>query len=199
MRALTVHLQKSARMRAVLVGHRAVGRERAPRTSVLVALTYLALLTLLAGPASAASKTDEIEVELPPEQKAQYDACQAQEKERAELAATGIQADMDKGPQWAKANLPAKRLKEILRFIHLDEQVRFRCGDVFATAQVAREEEAARIAADQRMAAQRALEALQAEMLKNIPAPVRKPPLRSAARAPLAGKGTPPLPVRSPL
>lgn len=167
--------------------------------TLLAALTCLVALAATAGAVWAAppAKTGEIEISLPPEQQVQYDKCQAQEQERATLAATGIEADMNKGPQWAKENLPAKRLSDILRFIHLDEQVRFRCGDVFAAAQVAREEEAARLAMERRIAAQRAWEEKRAEMLKNIPNPVRKP--RPKQTRVVRRKGIPPPPARSPL
>lgn len=131
---------------------------------------------------------------LPPAQQAQLDTCRANETERAELHKTGIVAEMDKGPEWAKANLPAERLQQILRYIHLDEQVMFRCGDVFAEATVRQAEEAAKIEAARILAAQKAYEARRAEQLRNIPIPDRKPRQRITRNSPRAG--VPPLPVR---
>ena len=56
------------------------------------------------------------------------EACDAIEAERATLAATGIGEAVQKGPAWAKANLPPGRLKDVERYIGLQEQLLFRCG-----------------------------------------------------------------------
>lgn len=166
---------------------------------------YAALVTLMclwalpspvvgAAPEAAADPRDD---GIPIEEQARLDTCRSYETERADLFKLGIAEDMDKGPEWAKANLPADRIQKILRYIHLDEQVRFRCADVFAGAAVREADRRARIAAARDLAAQRAWEARQADMLKNIPPP-EPAPFRTASRTRQdAGTGTtPPLPER---
>ncbi|MEM1371017.1 MAG: hypothetical protein AAGG72_02190 [Pseudomonadota bacterium] len=103
------------------------------------------------------------------------EVCRRYEAERAELAKTDIQNDMAQGAAWAKENLSANRLKAVLRFIFLDEQVRFRCADAFALASVRKAEEAAKVAAARVVARQRAAAARRAEQFRNIPNPKRKP------------------------
>ncbi|MEO1206233.1 MAG: hypothetical protein AAFV45_07865 [Pseudomonadota bacterium] len=156
----------------------------------------LGIAWLVGAPVQAAGSDINIEGKLSADQKRRYDTCRAQEAERAELHGTGIVADMDKGPAWAKANLPAQRLSQILRYIHLDEQVKFRCGDVFAEVSVIEAEEAARIEAARVVAARKAYEARRAEMLRNIPNPVRKPASRLTRAQTRNNTATPPLPVR---
>ncbi len=62
--------------------------------------------------------------------------CKAFEREHKKYVATGIRADMERGPEWAKSNLPANRVQQVLRFLYLEEQLRFRCEDVFAEAEL---------------------------------------------------------------
>lgn len=127
------------------------------------------------------------------------ESCRKLEAEKAELAAGGVPADMANGPEWAKANLPADRIQKILRYIFVDEQVRFRCAEVFATAAVVKEEMEARRIAREALEARLAWEARQAEMLKNIPHPERNPEPRTktATKSPPKGRsGVPPLPER---
>ncbi len=45
------------------------------------------------------------------------------------LVAAGARSDMDRGPEWAKANLTPDRLGKIERLIAVGEQLSFRCGD----------------------------------------------------------------------
>ncbi|MEO1280635.1 MAG: hypothetical protein AAFV69_02750 [Pseudomonadota bacterium] len=160
------------------------------------AFRAIGLLCAVLSTANVASAEQDVVVKglLSPDQQQRFDTCRAQETEREVLHKTGIVADMNKGPAWAKANLSAQRLSQILRYIHLDEQVKFRCGDVFAEVSVIEAEEAAKIAAAKALAAQKAYEAKRAEMLRNIPNPVRKPQTRTS-RAAKRG-GIPPLPVR---
>lgn len=165
------------------------------KSAVVVMMTALWMLpspVVGAAPEAAADPRDD---GIPVEEQARLDTCRGYETERSELYRDGIADDMAKGPEWAKQTLPAERLRKILRYIHLDEQVRFRCADVFATAAVREAERRARIAAARQLAAQRAWEAKQAEMLKNIPPP-EPGPFRTASRAGASASGTPPLPVR---
>lgn len=166
-----------------------------PVTSFALSLV-LTLGALHAG-AQAAPTTDPTAKPLPAGEQARLDTCKGFETERATLFSAGVPADLERGPEWARVNLPATRIQQILRYIHLDEQVRFRCADVFATAAVREAEEAARIAAAKALAAQKAWEARQAEILRNIPPPDRKP-RRTASKQPkprFSGV-TPPLPER---
>jgi hypothetical protein len=55
------------------------------------------------------------------------DVCEKLEVELADLAAAGAQADMAKGPAWARANLPPERIERIGRYIYVSEQLTFRC------------------------------------------------------------------------
>jgi hypothetical protein len=54
-------------------------------------------------------------------------ACDALKAERARVATDALKSDMMKGPEWAKANLSAERLKEIEQLIGLEEGIAFRC------------------------------------------------------------------------
>lgn len=118
--------------------------------------------------------------------------CRTYETERTALMATGIDADMQKGPDWARSNLPANRLQQIMRYIHLDEQLKFRCPEIFATAAVKAEEERAR---EEALEAKRWAERL-AEFAKNPQLPERKPVTMARAK-PQADPPGPPLPERA--
>lgn len=118
--------------------------------------------------------------------------CHAFETERTTLVASGVDADMAKGPEWARANLPANRMQQIMRYIHVDEQLKFRCPEVFATAAVKAEEERAR---QEALEAKRWAERL-AEFAKNPMLPERKPVTMARAKPQPAPPG-PPLPERA--
>ena len=47
--------------------------------------------------------------------------------ERIQLEFAGVRANMAKGPEWAKANLPAESLGQIRRFLEVEAQILFRC------------------------------------------------------------------------
>jgi hypothetical protein len=57
-------------------------------------------------------------------------ACKDLNAERDVMIGAGLKADMDRGPDWAKANLPEDRLKKIERLISVEEQLSFRCGQL---------------------------------------------------------------------
>lgn len=57
-------------------------------------------------------------------------ACSSLKSEHQGLVAAGAKSDMEKGPQWAKANLQTERLKSIERLIAVEEQLSFRCGEL---------------------------------------------------------------------
>jgi hypothetical protein len=66
---------------------------------------------------------------LPQARAAQLDAesCEKLLNEHGELERAGVEADMAKGPDWAKANLAAEKLARIRRFIDVEAQLLFRC------------------------------------------------------------------------
>ncbi len=53
--------------------------------------------------------------------------CEAAKSEQAKLVSAGIDNDMQRGPEWARAHLSPDRLRQIARFIELQETVLFRC------------------------------------------------------------------------
>lgn len=55
------------------------------------------------------------------------EACDALKAEFATLDASGLKDEMEKGPDWAKANMAPDRLKQVARYIELEEQISFRC------------------------------------------------------------------------
>lgn len=56
------------------------------------------------------------------------EACDAAKTEQDTLVTGGIKDDLAKGPDWAKGNLKPDRLKQIQRYIELEETLNFRCG-----------------------------------------------------------------------
>jgi len=62
------------------------------------------------------------------------DTCGQLRVEQTKFLKTGILSEMNKGPEWAKANLSPERMREIKRYIQLDEQVRFGCRDAKLSA-----------------------------------------------------------------
>jgi hypothetical protein len=60
-------------------------------------------------------------------------ACSGIKTERDGLIAKGLEADIARGAEWGKVNLPPDRLQEIARLIDLNEQLTFRCGQLTVT------------------------------------------------------------------
>ena len=58
----------------------------------------------------------------------EYDYCQELKTEQRTLRNAGIERDMRRGPDWAKANLTDEDLGRIRRYLTVEEQIRFRCG-----------------------------------------------------------------------
>jgi hypothetical protein len=58
------------------------------------------------------------------------EACATLKSEHGDLVAGGAKSDMDRGPDWAKANLSPERLGKIERLIAVEEQLSFRCGNL---------------------------------------------------------------------
>ncbi len=55
------------------------------------------------------------------------EACTKLQTEHGELERAGVEKDMEKGPDWAKANLGLEKLQRVQRFIELEELLLFRC------------------------------------------------------------------------
>lgn len=55
------------------------------------------------------------------------EACDALKAEAGQLVQAGVKAGMARGPEWAKANLPAERLAQIARLIEVEQSIAFRC------------------------------------------------------------------------
>ena len=72
------------------------------------------------------------------------ETCAQLRSEQATFIQSGILADIQRGPEWAKANLAAERIREIELFITLDEQIKFGCREVTLTGDALRAGEAAR-------------------------------------------------------
>lgn len=71
------------------------------------------------------------------------ETCNALRLEEIKFRQSGILDDMSKGAAWAKANLSQERLRNIERYLQLDEQVQFGCRDAKLTAEAKRASEAA--------------------------------------------------------
>ncbi|KAB2937678.1 MAG: hypothetical protein K8F92_17700, partial [Hyphomicrobium sp.] len=79
-------------------------------------LGSLLAAAVVAGPGSAwAAKLDK-------------SACADLFSELATITATGVKADMQRGPEWAKANMSAERLQSIRRLLEIEDQLEFRCS-----------------------------------------------------------------------
>lgn len=96
----------------------------------LLSLLPVTLALALASGAAAAPKIDK-------------ETCDQLKGEQAKFMESGIVADLQKGPEWGKANLPPDRLREIEHFILLDEQLKFGCRQVTLTGDILRAGEAA--------------------------------------------------------
>ncbi len=55
------------------------------------------------------------------------DSCAKLKTEQEAMEKAGLKDEVAKGPEWAKANLPAEKLNDIKRWIEVDEQLLFRC------------------------------------------------------------------------
>jgi len=55
------------------------------------------------------------------------ETCAKLQTEHTDLERGGVEKDMEKGPEWAKANLGLEKLQRVQRFIELEELLMFRC------------------------------------------------------------------------
>src|SRR3954468_15435285 len=79
----------------------------------------IAVLVLYVAPAASRATNPKIDA----------DTCTTLRLEQIKFRQSGILDDMSKGPDWAKTNLSADRLREIEHYMMLDEQVKFGCRD----------------------------------------------------------------------
>jgi hypothetical protein len=77
------------------------------------------------------------------EAKIDADICAALRLEQIKFRQSGILDDMSKGPEWAKANLPPDRLREVEHYLQLNEQVKFGCRDAKLSPEAEKASEAA--------------------------------------------------------
>jgi hypothetical protein len=55
------------------------------------------------------------------------ETCAKLQTEHTDLERAGVEKDMEKGADWAKANLGLERMQRVQRFIELEELLMFRC------------------------------------------------------------------------
>ena len=99
---------------------------------------------------------------------APLDAASCDGASQEQSALTDVPAILERGPQWAKDNVPAAQLARVQRWIELQEMLSFRCGRGRVTAE-----------------AQRAAAA--AELIENPPPPPAEIPAQKNAAAPPDG------------
>ncbi len=70
--------------------------------------------------------------------------CNQLRLEHHKFVENGTAADLQRGPEWGKANLSPEKLRELELYIQLDEQVKFGCRDAKLTLDAERAGEAAK-------------------------------------------------------
>ena len=60
--------------------------------------------------------------------------CKAYDTQQKSLEAQGLNEDVAKGPEWAKANLSDARVVQIKQYIFVKEQVAFRCPSLIVVS-----------------------------------------------------------------
>jgi hypothetical protein len=78
------------------------------------------------------------------EAKLDAETCNQLRLEHMKYVASGAAADVQHGPEWAKANLSQDKLRDIELFIQLEEQINFGCRDAKLTMDAERAAEAAK-------------------------------------------------------
>lgn len=81
---------------------------------------------------------------LAAEPKLDKETCSQFRSEQIKFIQSGILADLQRGPDWGKANLSSDRLREIELYITLDEQIKFACREATLTPDLAKVEEIAK-------------------------------------------------------
>ena len=70
--------------------------------------------------------------------------CEGLRTERQRFTQTGIIAEVQRGPEWAKANLSQDRLAQIEAYIRIDEDIKFGCRDAALSPEAVLAREAAK-------------------------------------------------------
>ncbi|MBX9683421.1 MAG: hypothetical protein K2X41_06490 [Hyphomicrobium sp.] len=70
--------------------------------------------------------------------------CEGLRSERQRFTQTGIIAELQRGPEWAKANLSPDRLLQIEAYIRIDEDLKFGCRDAVLSPQAVLARDAAK-------------------------------------------------------
>lgn len=96
------------------------------------AIVALGFAALAASPVSAT------------EAKLDAETCNQLRLEHMKFVESGTAADMQKGAEWARANLAPDKLRDVELFIQLDEQINFGCRDAKLTLDAVRAAEAAK-------------------------------------------------------
>jgi hypothetical protein len=81
---------------------------------------------------------------LATEPKLDTETCNQMRLEHLKYVETGAADQMQRGPEWAKTNLSADKLRDMELFIQLDEQIKFGCRDAKLTLDAERAGEAAK-------------------------------------------------------
>ena len=68
------------------------------------------------------------------------DACAKLKTLQSDLEKDGVRSSMERGPDWAKVNLPPAKLDRIRTLIETDEQILFRCPHAKPLIELAPEE-----------------------------------------------------------
>jgi hypothetical protein len=55
------------------------------------------------------------------------EACDKLKAEHETLTQQGLKEQLAKGPEWAKAQLPADKIERLRRYLAIDEDIKFRC------------------------------------------------------------------------
>lgn len=73
-----------------------------------------------------------------------FATCQELKVEQQKFIETGILADLQRGPDWAKTSLSQDRLRQVELYIMLDEQLKFGCREAKFSLEVEKAGEAAK-------------------------------------------------------
>jgi len=96
--------------------------QRRRRPGNRLAIVAGGLLALIAGLPSAAEAVPLTEA-----------ACERYAAERSVLRRLDVEAHLARGPEWARENLTSPQLDLIQRYIKVDEALKFRCPERYAT------------------------------------------------------------------
>jgi hypothetical protein len=122
------------------------------------------------------------------------ETCAKLQTEHTGLEHAGVEKDMAKGPDWAKANLGLEKLQQVQRFIELEELLMFRCRSRAMVHLTPEREWSTELDNDDKddndskeAAPPKAAKAAPAKAADPKPKAL-KPPAKAAARQPAAGK-----------